>query len=263
VVASLVTDSDLKQEVLRLIEERNRQDSEKEFTAWCDDLVALPEDFELKLKGDLNAGIELQPLRWMDSGIDLIESSKVTARVQLPGGVEGRPLQSYLPYPVFQMGTEIFLKGMWLCQHEDCRLLADDSYIEPAKRQEYHRQLGSQGLGHDLIGIIDAIRSISQYRHDPPTMRFLKIVEGVVRRFYFPLYAADRRELRWAHSRYPKRFYDDRAQKGFADSFQRYPQQLMIARIFRESAGRIDNVWKLRAELSARTSRQGKSNHVG
>lgn len=257
-----MSNRDSRQSVLELIEKRNRQQDEKEFTAWCDDLVNLPVGFELQLKGNLKAGIELQPFRWMDSGINLIESSKVIARVQLADGVEGPPLQSYLPYPVFQMGTEIFLKGMWLCQHEDCRILADDSYIEPAERREYHQQLGSKGLGHDLIRIIDAIRNISKYRNDPPTMRFLKIVEGVVRKFYFPLYAADRRELRWAHSRYPKRFYDDRVHKGFADNLRRYPQQSMIARIFRESADRIDKIWKLRAELSARTSTRRARNEA-
>lgn len=81
-------------------------------------------------------------------------------------------------------------------------------------------------------------------------MRFLKITEGIIRRHYFPLYEADRgRE--WAESRYPKRFYDDRGKVARADNFHRYPQQPMIATIFKQGAQLVDQLWKLRVNLRA------------
>lgn len=120
-----MADNDLKQSVLRVIQERNRRENEKEFKAWLDGLVALPGDFELKLMGNLKADVELQPLRWIEFGVDLMESGKEIAHVELSDGLQGPPLSSYLPYPVFCIGTEIFLKGMWLCQFRECRMLAD------------------------------------------------------------------------------------------------------------------------------------------
>jgi hypothetical protein len=248
-VVSFVADDDLKEEILRVITERNRAEAEEEFEAWCEHLVALPANFELKPK-DGEADIELQPLRWMDSGIDLIQSSKVIAHTQLANGVEGPALNSYFTYPVFQMATEIFIKGMWLCQYPDCRLLTSVSYVDPAKRQKYSDELRS--LGHNLINIVKAVREISQYRDDAQTMRFLKIIEGVIRNYYFPLHESDERGSEWAHSRYPKRFYNDDAYEARADNFQRYPQQRMVAKLFQDAEQRIDRLWNLRVELSAK-----------
>lgn len=250
VVGSVMADNDLNPTVLRVIKERNRRENEKDFAAWCDYLVILPANFELKPKDDFKADIELQPLRWMDSGIDLIQSSKVLVNIQLPGGVEGPPLSSYLPYPVFQMGTEIFLKGMWLCQYRNCRLLAEASYVDGEKRQRHFENLKS--LSHDLIKIIDAVRKIPKYRGDAWAIRFLKIVEGIIRRYYFPLYQADR-WTRWADSRYPKRFYNDSAREARADNFKSYPQQVVVAKLFQEAEQRINRLWNLRDELSSRT----------
>lgn len=171
-------DRGLKQSVLRLIMERNRNEDEKAYSVWCEDLVALPPDLKLTPRDGARADIELDPLRWMDSGLNVIQSARVLAYVQLPGGVQGPAFQSYLPYPVFQMGTEIFLKGMWLCQNDECRVITNTSYIHRTIRDRYHQKLGPNGLGHDLIKIIEALRHIERYGDDLATIRFLKIIEG-------------------------------------------------------------------------------------
>jgi len=167
-----VADDCLEKSVLRLVEENNRKDDEKEFSAWCDELAALPEDFELTVKDGLQADLELQPARWMNLGLNLVQSSKVIAHVQLSDGIQGRPLVSLLPYPVFQMGTEIFLKGMWLCQFDEFRLLASDSYVEEITRDHYMNLLGRRKLsghdrlGHDLLKIINILRKVPRYLDD-------------------------------------------------------------------------------------------------
>src|SRR5438132_13530325 len=112
--------NNFKEELSRIMREHNETEEEKAFNDWCEDLLSQPNDLELRPKDGFEVDIELQPLRWLSFGIDLIESRKVTGRVQLAGGIEGREITSYLPYPVFQMATEIFLKGMWLCQFEEC-----------------------------------------------------------------------------------------------------------------------------------------------
>lgn len=204
---------------------------ERDFVDWCDELAALPADYEPKLVDDLVADIELHPLRWMFRGLDLIRSSKVSF------------LDSILLYPVFQMGAEIFLKGMWLCQFDECRLLEDDSYIDVTSRQYYNVRL--KELGHDLLAIIEALRQIPCYRDDAYTIRFLRIVEGIIRMFYFPLYEADKRSNQWVNRRYPKHFYNDAAHWGYADVLQKYPHQSLVAKLFEQMKCHIDVLWML------------------
>lgn len=75
----------------------------------------------MKLKGKLIADVDLQPLRWMSEGLQLIDSFHGTVHIQLRDGVQGEPLNRMLHYPVFQTGSELFLKGMWLCKFPRCR----------------------------------------------------------------------------------------------------------------------------------------------
>lgn len=241
--------TDLKESVMRIIQERNRREDEEEFQKFCEELLSLPEDLELVPKKNFKADIELQPLRWMNLGIDLLKSRRVTGHIQLADGIEGPETDSYLPYPVFQMATEIFLKGMWLCKYAECRELLDSSYVDSTGRTKYHDKLGSKGLGHDLLKIVNAVREIPAYQTDTPTMRFLELVERIIRVFYFPPYEADKRS-RWADNRYPKRVYDDTARRAQAESFQSYPRAEWIEKLFRKMEEDADRLWNLRSELS-------------
>jgi hypothetical protein len=181
--------------------------------------------------------------------MDLAESRKVTGRVQLAGATEGPEISSYLPYPVFQMATEIFLKGMWLCQFEDCRTLTHSSYIDHKTRENYLTQLGPKGLGHDLIKIVNEVRKIPEYAKNAPTLKFLDLIERTVRYYYFPPYRADRAR-NWAYARYPKRVYNDVTRQSRAESFKSYPHAKWIARLFRGMEADADRIWSLRADLS-------------
>jgi hypothetical protein len=240
--------SNLEESVMRIIDERNRRDDELEFQQFCQYLLSLPSGLELAPKDDFKADIELQPLRWMSLGIDLLQSRRVTGHAQLANGVQGPEMGSYLRYPVFQMGTEIFLKGMWLCQYLDCRALTTSSYIQVKKRQYYYEVL--KNLGHDLLAILDKIRGISEYQQTPSIIRFLDLVERIIRAYYFPPYEADKRN-RWADCRYPKRVYDDTAQKSAADSFQSYPRPQWIHRLFQQAERDIVDLWQLRRRITS------------
>lgn len=244
--------TDLNESLMRIINERNRREDEQEFQTFCAELLALPANFELMPKENFKADVELQPLRWMSSGIDLLKSRRVTGHIQLADGLQGPEIGSYLPYPVFQMATEIFLKGMWLCQYPDCRALTDSSYMEQGKRQDYSEIL--KRLDHDLLAILDKARGISEYQQTPAIVRFLDLVERIVRAHYFPPYQADKR-TRWADCRYPKRVYDDSAQKAGAESFQRYPRATWVSSLFQQAERNIDDVWQLRARLKECVSR--------
>lgn len=238
---------DLMAEVEKIFREQNRKEENAAFADWCSALESIPGDYEQRLKEGFLAETEYQPFRWMDLGLDILKGATVTGYVALMNGKRGEPLSSYLTYPVFQMGTEIFLKGMWLCQHDDCRALAQKTYMPVATRLEYEERL--KKLGHDLFGIIEAVREIDKYRTDAPSMRFLKIVEGIIRHSYFPLYKADKSKGRWAHARYPKRFYDDARKEGRADVLKSYPEQQFVLRLFEEMAGRIEPLWRIRRGL--------------
>ena len=201
------------------------QQRETDFIEWCDQLVALRADFEPLLEDDIIVHVELHPIRWMNLGFDLLQSRKQSL------------FETSLPYPIFQMGAEIFLKGMWLCKFDECR---DDSYIDVTTRQRFLDELKSK-FGHDPLRITDALRKIPQFRDDPSTMRFLKIVEGITRNFYYPLYQADKR--RWADCRYPKRFYNDVACTGYADALKRAPHQWLVAELFGRMKRDVERLW--------------------
>jgi hypothetical protein len=238
--------TDLQESLMRVIKERNKRNDEREFQEFCQYLLSLPPGLEMAPKDNFKADIELQPVRWMSLAMDLLKSRRVTGNVQLAGGVQGPELSSYLRYPVFQMATEIFLKGMWLCQYTDCRELTASSYMEPKKRQSYSEIL--KNLGHDLLAILDKVRSISEYQRVPSIVRFLDLVERIIRAYYFPPYEADK-HTRWADCRYPKRVYDDNAQKAAAESYQTYPRANWIELIFEQAEHDVDDLWQLRAGL--------------
>jgi hypothetical protein len=233
--------------VRKMSEDDEKANIEKAFKDWCSSFEAVPSDFEYRLKDGLRAYIEPQPYRWMSLGLEMLQSSKGTASVRHRESQLDRPINSYLVYPVFQMGTEIFLKGMWLCQFDDYRKLHDFAYINKERREECDE--GLIGLGHDLLKIIEAVRGIPQYAKDEITMQFLRRVEGMIRDFYFPSYEAQKRAGDWATARYPKRFYNDQAQKAKSDMVSRYPPQWVIARLFEEMEDHVDQLWKLRSEL--------------
>jgi len=225
-----------------------------DFKLWCASLDSTPSDTKLVLKSGLLADIELQPHRWLSAGIDLLKSQHITGFVQLMDGRKGDPIDGFLPYPVFQMGTEIFLKGMWLCQFEECREIAHTDYVERVSRTSYSKRL--KELGHDLIKIIAEIRQVKTYKDNPASLKFLGRVEAVIRKHYFPLYAADARASEWAHSRYPKRFYNDNAKSGHADAFQSYPQQQFVIELFAPMERHVDRLWALRSGLLARRKKE-------
>ena len=223
---------------LKSREERNKVAA---FKSWLASLEQSAVTRPPGLKAGFIADTELQPLRWMDAGMDLLESQKVAAWVELMDGQKGPPLQSFLPYPAFQMGAEIFLKGMWLCQFDECRMLAQKGFLSPDVRGRHGKAL--KNLGHDLLKVIDALRGIPQYQQDVKTMTFLTRVVGIIHGYYFPLYAADKAP--WAASRYPKRFYDDAAKTGAAEALKSYPQQWLVVRLFEPMKTHIDRIWRI------------------
>ena len=149
------------------------------------------------------------------------------------------------------MGTEIFLKGMWLCQFDEFRLLASDSYVEEITRDHYMNLLGRRKLsghdrlGHDLLKIINILRKVPRYLDDASTVRFLRVVESIIRFYYFPFYKADKGHSRWANARYPKRFYDDIKRVGRADAYMSYAPPNWIAKLFEDMKGHLHDLWNL------------------
>jgi len=147
-----------------------------DFKRWCEWLDGTSANTKLILKSDLIADLELQPHRWLSAGTDLLKSQHIAGFVQLINGQKGEPMSSFLPYPVFQMGTEIFLKGMWLCQFEECRNVGHSIYVEPAAPLKHSKLL--KWLGHDLIKIIAQLRLIQTYQNNPGSIRFLNRSNG-------------------------------------------------------------------------------------
>lgn len=246
---SMNTNANVADGLEEVVEELNRQElskREEQYQTWCDSFASLPEDSGRKLKDGFIAHVELQPQRWIQHGLDLMGSRKGFGTIRLLGCQQGPDFRAYLPYPVFQMGTEIFLKGMWLYQHDECRILKADTYIALERREHYLKELKDLFRSHDLLVIIRQVESINVYAQDAWVSRFLKIVGGISKTFYLPVTNS---KYPWADERYPKRFYKDSSQISAADAYQSYPEHWPIARLFAEAADRIDFLWRARTGI--------------
>jgi len=235
------SEDSLIDDVMNVIRQKEQSQWESEYRSWCDHFASTPGDFTRTLKDGLIAHVELQPWRWIQHGLDLIGSRKASGTIQLFGGQEGADLRSYLPYPVFQMGAEIFLKGMWLYQHGECRNCSDGSYIAPEVRALFLKRIKGLSKTHDLLEIIAQVEAVDVYSNDEHLSRFLKILSGVAKEFYLPVTDGN---WRWADERYPKRFYNDVTKVGRADALKIYPEQKPVARLFVEAAERLKLVWR-------------------
>jgi hypothetical protein len=240
-------DEDLVKALHEHIMKEQERKQKKEYADWREVHAKLPSDYAPQLKPGFVADIELQPMRWMRSGLELIESAKGTTSIQLFDGKKGSPMQTYLPYPVFQAATEIFLKGMLLAQHENCRVVEASDYVPPETRKEYYLYL--KKLGHDLLGIISELQQIKLYSEEENISDFLKIISGVTRRYYFPLTEDDKA---WGHARYPRRFYDDTKADGHADGLKSYPEQWPLVLLFQDMISRVDRLWGITEGLAKR-----------
>lgn len=230
------------------IKDDEKKERQIEYSDWCEQMQNVPSDYKRVPKYKSIVDIELQPYRWLSLGVGLIESCKGDTRIQHLDGRQGEYLNTYLLYPVFQMGVEIFLKGMWLCQFDECRNIHDIGFIDKIIRLKHDSKL--QKLGHDLIKLIDEIRIIDKYKADKESVKFLKIVEGVIRSDYYPLYDADKKKNVWAHYRYPIRFYKDKTQEGKSNSYYSYPQQRLLAELFQNMDRHLERLWGLKANLT-------------
>ncbi len=239
-------DAELIAAVKKELADREARQRAADFQLWCAALDAIPKRRKPRIKGNYVAEIELQPHRWLTAGMNNLKSAHVTSHVQFMDGVQGPPLQSFLPYPVFLAGTELFLKGMWLCRFPSCRRVSHKSYVSPKLRGRFNKRL--KDLGHDLLALIRVLKHVKKYRTDLLTMRFLNRVATIIRDFYYPLYQADRLGS-WAAARYPKRFYDDQNREATADALQSFPDQRYVIDLFAPMERHLDNLWQLRRGL--------------
>lgn len=226
-------------EITKVIREREQSERDDEYRSQCDRFAAIPEDFIYTLKGGLIAKIEIQASRWIRHGLALIGSRKASGTIQLYAS-EGPDYRAFLPYPVFQMGAEIFLKGMWLYQHEECRKCMHTTYVAPDVRQRLFNEVKGLSPEHDLLVIIRKVEVINEYAQDKHLSRFLKVLGGIARYFYIPVTAG---KSDWADERYPKRFYNDSSKTAAADALHEYPEHWVVDRLFKEAAEQVELVW--------------------
>lgn len=224
----------------QIVEKSKKTQEDRDFNAFCEGLDKVPEGYTKRLEGKFIADLELQPLRWMSDGLKLLDSFHGMAHVQLMHGVQGEPMNRILYYPIFQAGTEFFLKGMWMCKFPECRAVSSGDYIDSETRSAISKEL--KNLGHNLITSIDAVRDIPEYQNEASIMQFLKRLEALIRTDYFPVYTSASNA--WANSRYPVRFYDDSSKKGKSDTLKSYPQQRCVKRLFGPIKLKVEEIWK-------------------
>ncbi len=227
--------------VTEIRKSRRRKKQDQEFEEFCE-IFASPTDGDGRAAiNGFMTDIELQPVRWIRMGQTLIDSRKSSGVVQPFGEIPEHDYQAYLPYPVFLMGVEIFLKGMWLYQHRECRELKSDSFVSKQIRTEFSKKIKDVSLGHDLLEIIQRVEAIRVYKQDESIARFLKTLAGIIKRYYAPLFTGKKA---WANARYPRRYYDDSKQISKAEAVKEFPDHILISRLFAETAERVKILWQ-------------------
>jgi hypothetical protein len=227
--------------VVEIRAKRKRDKQDFEYEKFCNTFASSLKNNGRVLINGFNVGIELQPFSWIKLGLDLINSRKATGTIQLFEGVSGADYGAYLPYPVFLVGTEIFLKGMWLYQHKECRKLKSDSYVAQNIRDKYLDEIKNISPKHNLLKIISKVEEIETYQRDESVKRFLKILTGIIKTYYAPLFVND---SAWANERYPRRFYNDLKQISKKEALKEFPEYIFISRMFTENAEQIRKLWK-------------------
>jgi len=238
---SIVCNDALIDAVVEIRAKRKRDKQDREYADFCNTFASSLKNNGQVLKNGFTAGIELQPFSWTQLGLDLINSRKATGTIQSFGGVAGADSGAYLPYPVFLVGTEIFLKGMWLYQHKECRKLKFDSYVAQDTRHKYLKEIREISPKHNLLEIISKVEKIDAYQRDEYVDRFLKILTGIIKSYYAPLFT---KNSAWADARYPRRFYNDLKHTSKKEAFKEFPEHILISRMFTECAERIRGLWE-------------------
>lgn len=212
---------------------------------YADWLVAMEKEAvrsDPKLKQQFVADLDLWPDAWLETAINLVKSGKATRnwawRIQFHDGDEDLFPRYILEYSVFQMAAELFLKGMWLLQFPELRPFQSWVYVAPAERVNFETKL--KRLSHDIVKLTEAVEAIPQYSADSEVLRFLRIIRGVFKRYYYPLYGDG---VHWASARYPRKFYEDEMGRGVPDNWKEYPYQWMLVRLFKTAENRVMELW--------------------
>ncbi len=241
--------SSLTDAVRKKIEADNQASWRRSVVAWQAHLDKAPPRAHLRLPKGFLADVELQPLRWLRAGTEMIESANVVSRAKNFDGSDGAVMQALLPYWVFAGGTELFLKGMLLCRYKPCRALHQSAYLDKPTCDQIETKI--RRYGHDLMALIRANQRVPRYRRDPAVRLFLKRLSALIRLYYYPLFVTSR--AAWANSRYPKRFYNDSAGTAKADIWISLPDQRLVASLFEGMVPHLDNLWGItRGLLSLR-----------
>ncbi|WP_438480225.1 hypothetical protein [Oleiharenicola lentus] len=235
-------DVDLAQQRFAHREEEEKRRS-KEYSAWCESMETCAGMPVPELKDGFSAETDFHPDVWLDAGVSLIESGKPTRdwSIKSPNyfdGFEDMYPRYSLDYTVIQMGTEFFLKGMWLLQFAELRPFRSNLYLAPNARSEINAKL--KALSHDILDIASEVGEIPEYATDEESKKFLRIITGVFKFYYYPLHG---RASHWAHARYPKKFYMDRIAQAVPDSWRKYPYQWTLLRLFRQAENRVYQIW--------------------
>lgn len=218
---------------------------QQDFENFCNYLDAVPLDLTKSLEGNLVAGVDLNPMTWMEYGVRLIDSFESSAFVQLGGGQQGKPMNKTLHYPVFQMGCEQFLKGMWLAKKLTDEDVKFGAYTDVSIRNKINKTLKNEIGGHNLLTLLDTVHQIDEYKEDGSINTFLVRLNALIRDFYFPLYEPCDRSFSWAYSRYPVAFYDSAQKKRETLGFCELPPQTVIKKLFKPIPDKIDKLWKI------------------
>ncbi len=68
--------NNLQEDLLRLMRWQNEAEEEKAFKDWHEDLLCQPLDLKLQPEDGFEVDIELQPLRWLSRGVEVVENKE-------------------------------------------------------------------------------------------------------------------------------------------------------------------------------------------
>ena len=161
--------------------------------------------------------VATDPNVWLTQAVGVLDISSDTRRKFMG-----------LPYSIFLLAAEWFLKGMWILKNHPQWMFLD-TLVSREERVNLEKELRglTDGGNHDLEELIQKIRPF--FLDDEHVAEFLDVLDGIVYH-YWPYYRGGED---WVACRYPTWIYDEKANKPLSYKDESMLRKVDVCELFK------------------------------
>jgi len=183
----------MKNDLMESLKTFAKEAREKDFFRWKETILKHASEPK-SLQSGLIIDIAVCPIFWFRQTQEVLGGSLGKAN-----DFEG------LPYSLFLLASEWFLKGLWILRKHS-KWISLDTSVSPEERLDLVQELRglTEGKNHDLEKMIHKIKPL--FIDDEITAEFLDVLDGIIHQHYWPYYRGGED---WVACRYPTWIYDE------------------------------------------------------